>query len=439
MVDRGAHIDLFFRNGLKEFEVLPPADVWDSIKPVIRKTQRSFYMMKVAAFSAIIVSLGAVSFLLTRSLSDKFAGTTISLNQETVPQGTYIPKSQPVTMVRQTAPAVISAVTLKDNINSSATHEESQPKLSSIRQFNPSFKEFPLRKKNINNPLGSSDINVEGSSSGSKINFVPEDPETVKPDKSAGRWSVGALASPTYYSRLNPGADATARDLTRSEKAAVSYSGGVAFSYTINKRISLQTGLYYSSLGQKVTGVSSFAGFRQFYDVKNGSDFSIQTSSGTITSYNNDIFLYDSKSGNRVQTMYTIDVFDPYKASLKYIDNSLHQNFNYLEVPLFLKYKVIDRKVDFNLIGGISYNILISNSAYSYSGGVKYYIGKTEGLSLVTISSSIGMGMEYSLSKKISLNVEPTFRYYLTPVGSLTGYSLHTYSFGILSGFSFKF
>ena len=71
--------------------------------------------------------------------------------------------------------------------------------------------------------------------------------------------------------------------------------------------------------------------------------------------------------------------------------------------------------------------------------GNKYPIGKTEGLNLMTLSSSLGMGMEYNFSNKLSLNLEPTFRYYLNPFNELAGSNIHPYSFGIFSGVSYKF
>jgi hypothetical protein len=83
--------------------------------------------------------------------------------------------------------------------------------------------------------------------------------------------------------------------------------------------------------------------------------------------------------------------------------------------------------------------MLVDNSAFTYVSGVKYSIGKTDGLSNVNFSSSLGLGFEYNFSGKISLNLEPTFRYYLTPLGGLVGSSIHPYSFGVFSGLSYKF
>jgi hypothetical protein len=83
--------------------------------------------------------------------------------------------------------------------------------------------------------------------------------------------------------------------------------------------------------------------------------------------------------------------------------------------------------------------MLVNNTVYTTIDGSKYFIGKTEGLNPLTLSSSLGMGMEYNLSTKLSLNVEPTFRYYLNPFNVTTGSFIHPYSFGIFSGVSYKF
>lgn len=163
------------------------------------------------------------------------------------------------------------------------------------------------------------------------------------------------------------------------------------------------------------------------------------TSTGTVYISNADVFIIANGPAERVKTNYTMDVFDPEKASLQYINNTLRQNFSYLELPIYLRYKVVDKMIDFNLIGGVSYNLLVNNSVYTMVDGGKYPIGKTEGLNLFTVSSSLGMGMEYNFSGNLSLNLEPTFRYYLNPFNEMTGLKIHPYSFGIFSGISYKF
>ena len=227
--------------------------------------------------------------------------------------------------------------------------------------------------------------------------------------------------------------------LMASEQPLISYSGGVALSYKINKRFSIQSGLYYSSLGQEIDGINSFGGFQKYDYTKGDHNFEVLTTNGTVYTNNADVFLISTSPGERILTNYTNDVFDPEKANLQYINNTLIQNFSFLELPVVLRYKIVDKTIDFNLIGGISYNMMVNNSVYTMIDGGKYPIGKTEGLNLINLSSSLGMGMEYNFSEKLSLNLEPTFRYYLNPFNEPAGSKIHPYSFGIFSGISYRF
>ncbi len=124
---------------------------------------------------------------------------------------------------------------------------------------------------------------------------------------------------------------------------------------------------------------------------KSDHNFEVLTSSGRIYTENPDVFLVDM-SGDRVITRYTNDVFDPAKANLSYINNSLFQNFSYLEMPVIFRYKLIDKSIDFNLIGGLSYNLLVNNSVHAVIDGSKYNIGKTAGLNPVHGKQFCGNG-----------------------------------------------
>jgi hypothetical protein len=212
----------------------------------------------------------------------------------------------------------------------------------------------------------------------------------------------------------------------------------MGFAYRISKKLSVQSGLYYTSIGQEIENIYSFSGFGRFDNAKSDHNFEVLTSGGVIYTENNDVFLLDN-SGERVLTRYTNDVFDPAKANLSPVNNSLHQTFSYLEMPLILRYKLIDKSIDFNLIGGLSYNLLVNNSVHTFIDGKKYSVGETEGLNPFMVSSSVGMGMEYGLTRKISLNLEPMFRYYLNPFSEMPGVKTHPYSFGVFSGLFYKF
>jgi opacity protein-like surface antigen len=253
--------------------------------------------------------------------------------------------------------------------------------------------------------------------------------------KMPNRGSISALVSPTYQSRFSSGENEAVSQVMNTEQTLLSYSGGLALSFKVNKRFSIQSGLYYSTMGKELTGIDAYSGFEDHFYTKGSPNFTVLTSSGNVYTSNNDVFLTDGLSADRIQTDYNINVFDPVKSELNFIDNPIHQNFSYLELPVVMRYKVVDKVLDLNLIGGVSSGLLVNNMVYAG----KTQIGSTDGMNMITFSSSIGMGMEYNLSNNLSLNLEPTFRYYINPFSNIPGMNIHPYSFGVFSGISYKF
>jgi len=440
MVDRGSNIDIVFRNGLKDFEVLPPPEVWDNIHPVIKRKQRPFILLRAAALIAVVLSMSFLAYRWSREISTGLDSAVMALNEEAASPGISPSIDKPLYVAsKENNPLKNSPKTLIENIPDNAIEPENEKATSPEVAYLQETNSLSMNNaKPLHGPL------LASLNSSQKNTFKINEPDQQylpgnSTIKGTDRWSIAAMASPTYYSRFNSGNDELSKQLMASEQPLISYSCGVAFSYKINKRFSIQSGLYYSSLGQQVDGINSFGGFQEYNYTKGDHNFEVLTTSGTVYTNNADVFLMANGPGERILTNYTNDVFDPEKASLQYINNTLRQNFSYLELPIILRYKVIDRMIDFNLIGGVSYNLLVSNSVYTMVDGGKYPIGKTEGLNPITLSSSLGMGMEYNFSDKLSLNLEPTFRYYLNPFNEVTGSKIHPYSFGIFSGVSYKF
>lgn len=440
MDERGANIDIVFRNGLKDFEVLPPPEVWDNIHPVIKRKQRPFILLRAAALIAVVLSMSFLAYRWSREISTGLDSAVMALNEEAASPGISPSIDKPLYVAsKENNPLKNSPKTLIENIPDNAIEPENEKATSPEVAYLQETNSLSMNNaKPLHGPL------LASLNSSQKNTFKINEPDQQylpgnSTIKGTDRWSIAAMASPTYYSRFNSGNDVLSKQLMASEQPLISYSGGVAFSYKINKRFSIQSGLYYSSIGQQVDGINSFGGFQEYNYTKGDHNFEVLTTSGTVYTNNADVFLMANGPGERILTNYTNDVFDPEKASLQYINNTLRQNFSYLELPIILRYKVIDRMIDFNLIGGVSYNLLVSNSVYTMVDGGKYPIGKTEGLNPITLSSSLGMGMEYNFSDKLSLNLEPTFRYYLNPFNEVTGSKIHPYSFGIFSGVSYKF
>ena len=438
MDDRGANIDLVFRNGLKDYEVLPPQEVWNDIRPVIRKKQRPFILLRVAAVATVVLSLGILAYRLSNEINSGIENQLITLNPESVlPSANYAEAIIPVPPVIKDKEPVANVIRDDQPVSPIATDNLN----TTIQDFaDISAQEDLTENSGINN--GQYDLLAINYAAADFMDFdkgtTLEAPDnTIR--KEPGRWSISALMSPTYQSRFGTGENEAMANLMASEEAVMSYSGGLALSYKISKRFSIQSGVYYSSIGKELSGISAYSGFEDHFYTKGSPNFEVLTSNGLVHTENNDVFLADRMGSDRITTDYNNDVFDPEKASLKYIDNSLHQNFSFLELPVILRYKIIDKALDFNIIGGFSSNLLVNNSVYASSEGNKLPIGKTEGMNILTFSSSLGMGMEYNISSSLSLNLEPTFRYYINPFNNLSGTGIHPYSFGVFSGISYRF
>jgi hypothetical protein len=440
MVDKQANIDLLFRNGLKDFEVLPPVEAWNNILPVIRKRQRPLILLRSAALIAVLLSVSFLAYRWSREISAPFQNYVLAQDEESVrlQDNSADPSLVRLRPSTDRQPALIVQDQIPGEADVSESAEEGNNAISDPDLF-PGTRNLNIRN-NLMIPASIQAIRGSAYITDNTDNNYGSlyDLEYKELKEKINRWSVTAMASPTYYMRPELSSSEISSQISSSEQSRISYSGGVGFAYKINRKLSIQSGLYYSSIGNEVDNINSFAGFKDYDYTKGDHNFEVMTSSGRIFTENPDVFLLDN-AGDRVITKFTNDVFDPTKAKLSYINNSLFQNFSYLEMPVIVRYKLIDKSIDFNLIGGLSYNLLVNNSVHTVIDGSKYNIGKTEGINPFMVSSSLGMGMEYSLSEKFSLNLEPTFRYYLNPYSNIQGIKTHPYSFGVFSGLSYKF
>jgi hypothetical protein len=252
------------------------------------------------------------------------------------------------------------------------------------------------------------------------------------------KWGVGTQVSPIYsYRNLEisgenaPGASY----YNEVEEGIVSYAGGVNVHYAPLKRLSVQSGLYYSNMGIKV-------GNAYYAHVDNRYDFGRETA--TIkASINNSTGIIETKealvANSFPQAGLELASQDALVSNPDAPQGEILQEFQYLELPLILRYRVIDRRLGFHFLGGLSSNFLVGNSAYYQVDGGKEPIGTTGNLRPVNYSSVVGLGVDYSISKRFHVNMEPTFRYYLNPINTGSVIQSHPYSIGFFTGLLYTF
>jgi hypothetical protein len=84
-------------------------------------------------------------------------------------------------------------------------------------------------------------------------------------------------------------------------------------------------------------------------------------------------------------------------------------------------------------------NFLVGSNVYFREDGTKEKVGITTDIKTVSYSSIFGLGIDYTLSERLKINIEPIFRYYLNSINLSSSVGSHPYSMGIFTGLSFYF
>jgi hypothetical protein len=253
---------------------------------------------------------------------------------------------------------------------------------------------------------------------------------TEKKDK-ASAWSFGTKFSPVITVSDNAAKESSninGRDikseiksdkpkLNSEEKPLTSYTGGINVNYKVSKRLSVESGLYYS---QRKQGTDNLIGSQN--KGFSGDNLTVYTPAGTqsVGATNNRSVLQNSFS-----TTY-------YMLNASFISNA-----EYIELPLIIRYKLIDQKIGLDVLSGVSSNFLVNNSSYILSGDRTLWTGNNKDLNSILYGATVGLGVNYNFYQNFSFNLEPTFKYTILSENSV--FSKYPYSFAVFAGFSYRF
>jgi len=117
---------------------------------------------------------------------------------------------------------------------------------------------------------------------------------------------------------------------------------------------------------------------------------------------------------------------------------TLKQEISYFEIPLELKYALINKRFGLNAYGGISYMFLDKNAVYGETPNGKIFeLGSMKNLASNSYSINLGVGTDYKFTPRLRLNIEPMFSYHL--VDYKNSGKINPFTFGILTGLQFSF
>jgi hypothetical protein len=469
MSRRNNSTDEQFRDRLKNFESDPPVQVWEGITDALqadRRRKRVLWAGRIAASLAVFIAVGMAWLLLREPVDHPLVNMEAEggrdvqdAEKSAIQAGTgtgeaEVPPSAGDTaylIIRPSDQAPEAQVRLAEEVRSTPAIPRPGQEAGLAAGQPPSregLKAVPARPAERFQTTQGAPWNLlamrEHPSSPSPRHEGIDVFEEWGDDRASqpGKWGVGTQFSPIYSYRnleVSGGGAANASYYDDVEEGIVSYAGGVNVQYSPLKRLSVQSGIYYSSMGMKV-GNAYYAATdytETFWGKGNPVQASINNSTGIIETKQDLPYTYVAnevpRAGSELTTEYTrVNAQDAPKGEIL-------QQFEYLEVPLILRYRLIDRRLGFHFLGGLSSNFLVGSTAYYQEEGDKEAIGTTGNLRPVNYSSVLGMGMDYSVSRRFHINFEPTFRYYLNPVNTGSLIRSHPYSVGFFTGLMYTF
>lgn len=202
----------------------------------------------------------------------------------------------------------------------------------------------------------------------------------------------------------------------------INISGGLKLSVATGKRLSIQTGLFYTQTGQRTTGNNVYV--PRMAMLSAGADNSVATPLGNIKSKSRAV-VYKTES--------------PVTMNANSESGSIEQVFGSLEIPLNVKYQLNNNKVKFTVMGGLSGSFIVNNQAFLKYNNRKELMGSTEDIRNFNLSTDFGLGMEYPISRKVKIMLEPGFRYFLQSLSQNPDITFKPYVFSLSTGIGISF
>ena len=242
-------------------------------------------------------------------------------------------------------------------------------------------------------------------------------------EKKRSKWAISTNASPVYFNSLAQGSSIDQQFDSNSKNYATTLSLGIAGSYAINNKLSLKTGVNNINISYNTNDV--------LFDARmNNVENNIPTISRNPEASN---MVFSSKVGN-VETLSG----DVENVIIENNVGALQQNISYIEVPLELSYKLLDKKFGIEVIGGMSTLFLNQNNISLVANGIEMEVGRANNLNNIHFSSNVGLGFKYNFWRSFNANFQPMFKYQINTFSENSG-NFKPYFIGLYTGISFSF
>ncbi len=230
------------------------------------------------------------------------------------------------------------------------------------------------------------------------------------------------------------------------EEGIMTYGMGMQITYELSSALSVQSGLNHVSTGQHVRDILTYKhpGDLPLYETNKHTGIiyhpqTVITSQGNIR-FDDPYHYFADKQSHRVTTNKKSMAESEIK-SLRQSHNGLTQVFQYIEIPVTVRYRLLDGLVGLYVKGGVSGNYLLQNDVFPGTNTYQDAIGETFGVRKINLSAIGGLSLDMALTGRLTIHLEPTAQIFLNPVlqqGLMPGHAF-PYSYSLQTGISYGF
>lgn len=462
------NIDRLFQESFKDFEVDAPNSTWGNIEKHLTQnsTKRIFPIWQklsgVAAIIAVLIIVGSQWLIrssqpnnnptvnktqknsLKNNSHNQINGIVTTQNDEILNQiyNTGSPqqnkyddyKTRPLTVNNQNQDSKLNklgATPVEKNTVKLAQNNTSTKSLkTTVFEENLAFLSKILSKDLIRSPEKTiQTIPLESLTQNKlqsqKKSLVEVAENLNKKDKfnatnsDRNSWFIKPQISPIFYGNLGSGSAIDANLAQNDSRGEVNMSYGVNVAYQFNEKIKLRTGVNRVNLNYTTKDVYLV----ENQSISNLNNININSNfNASVLSRQQLEDLSANSALNRSET----------------ITSQLQQELGYIEIPMEVEYKILNTKVDINLVGGASTLVLNKNNLDIKNNNGTTSVGEANNLNNLSFSTNFAIGFDYSISERLMFNLEPTFKYQFNTFQS-SSTDFQPYFLGVYSGLVFKF
>lgn len=235
-------------------------------------------------------------------------------------------------------------------------------------------------------------------------------------------WEIQPNIAPVFMS-ASQGSPIASEFSDNRKNYDTNLSVGLGVNYAISKKFTIRTGVHKFDVDYNTADIGYYASLN---------------AKGAVKTLGSIVMDEDKRNMVIADLSGKSNTTSPELASQNMESGLLNQKFGFIEIPAEVSYKLIDQKIEVNLITGMSTLFLNTNQVSVISDGKITTIGEVNNLNKVHFSSNLGVGFSYHFWKSFKLNLEPTFKYQWNTFSQNAG-DFKPYIIGLYTGVSFKF